>query len=546
MSQRIFDRILVVLWLGLCLAAAFRIYSYYHPDEFGQIVAFYLLKLGEVDAKDLPWEYHEKMRPWLQPAFYYLILYPLHATLGFRHLLFERLTLLVQFALLALTLPLFLRMVRPASDGEYSATAATPSDWPARLATLYWATLWFVPFMLVRHSSEAFATILMVPALYCWQRAGSARATRALALALAAGLFAGLSSWVRFQLGIFWATLFPLALVYDLVGGRALRRYAAAFGGIAVALLFALTVDRWGYGSWQFAPWNYFHQNIVKGASAGFGVEPWHWYFKQATDYMVTPFFLLILARAIWLARKDAFLGPLAAGLVAFFALHSAVGHKEIRFLLPMILPVALLFFHMYRRPNGTAANGQPGGTVDRPLAHRLWSGALVLHWSLSIAINILAFCFTYYVRGIREKYQINQELWQVPPGTHVISHSFIYGHQDEIHEPGVEVSPGWMEGWIRPPVRLLYMRTEKHAAACRRHPEGLVLHSMNEEIPAELKAKLERVPESNLMVDLPFETTSYFPAYWLRAKYPEYYRDHWRYHLVRCDKYLEFLEARR
>jgi hypothetical protein len=64
-----------------CLAASaflFVIYAifftgYLHGDEYFQTVEFASSKLGITNTADLPWEYPEKMRSWLQPAFYVVV-----------------------------------------------------------------------------------------------------------------------------------------------------------------------------------------------------------------------------------------------------------------------------------------------------------------------------------------------------------------------------------------------------------------------------------------------------------------------------------------
>src|SRR3954452_24508802 len=64
-----------------CLAASaflFVVYAifstgYLHPDEYFQTVEFASSKLGITATADLPWEYREQMRSWLQPALYVMV-----------------------------------------------------------------------------------------------------------------------------------------------------------------------------------------------------------------------------------------------------------------------------------------------------------------------------------------------------------------------------------------------------------------------------------------------------------------------------------------
>src|SRR5262249_21844409 len=47
--------------------------GYLHPDEYFQTVEFASSKLGITATADLPWEYREQMRSWLQPALYVVV-----------------------------------------------------------------------------------------------------------------------------------------------------------------------------------------------------------------------------------------------------------------------------------------------------------------------------------------------------------------------------------------------------------------------------------------------------------------------------------------
>src|SRR5262249_21075150 len=47
--------------------------GYLHPDEYFQTVEFASSKLGITDTADLPWEYRQQMRSWLQPALYVVV-----------------------------------------------------------------------------------------------------------------------------------------------------------------------------------------------------------------------------------------------------------------------------------------------------------------------------------------------------------------------------------------------------------------------------------------------------------------------------------------
>jgi len=81
----------------------------------------------------------------------------------------------------------------------------------------------------------------------------------------------------------------------------------------------------------------YLRFNLLEGRAAGWGTAPWFFYVKVLFKSM--PGLAVVLLVGLLLSLKRA--PGVAATALAFFVLHSLVGHKEYRFLLP-VLP---LFF---------------------------------------------------------------------------------------------------------------------------------------------------------------------------------------------------------
>jgi phosphatidylinositol glycan class B len=113
-------------------------------------------------------------------------------------------------------------------------------------------------------------------------------------------------------------------------------------GAIAYGVMDAVT--------WHDAPgaraWGLFHSavvylrfNLIEGKAAGFGTAPWNYYLKHLWTSM--PAVSLVLGAGFVVAT------PRATGLaliaLAFFSLHSAVPHKELRFVLPLLPVLAAL-----------------------------------------------------------------------------------------------------------------------------------------------------------------------------------------------------------
>ena len=288
----------MALALLLILVAAFRSEGFFAADEQFQVLEFAGAKLGLTPESALPWEYQCRMRPWLQPALYTLAARGL-ASLGvadpfawaFAFRLFSGLVAWLGVVGLAFC-----------SERWLSDPAAR------RLAVRALALSYFVPYLAVRTSAESLSTSCLVLAV-CLVVLASER--RPAAVDLVAGALLGL--------------------------GCALR-YAAA------VLALALLVDRWGYGEWTLAAWNYAFRNFVEHRAAlEFGARPWWGYL---TLLALGPFgpLNLVLAAAVVVAWARHPRHVLTWMTLPLAVVQCAIAHKEVRFLFPiaMLGPVLL------------------------------------------------------------------------------------------------------------------------------------------------------------------------------------------------------------
>ena len=112
--------------------------------------------------------------------------------------------------------------------------------------------------------------------------------------------------------------------------------------GLALALPVGIGADCWLYGEYVFPSYNYFISNIIDDKAAYWGTSPWWYYFAETLLTAVPPvsvLLLLFLLRGTWSRRGHL----LVWCLLPFLAAHFAVGHKELRFMFPMVLPVLVL-----------------------------------------------------------------------------------------------------------------------------------------------------------------------------------------------------------
>jgi phosphatidylinositol glycan class B len=307
----LFDRDHRYLFLGciLMILAAWRTEGYFHPDEHFQLLEFANWKYGGTPGVALPWEFGEQMRPALQPAMAYGWIKIWHGLGAENPFILAFLMRLVSGGLFLWALWRVSRVL-PVSTRPYFEMGSL--------------LLWFMPMLSVRFSSENYAAITLL--LACASLLGRSGVVQA-------GWWLGLSFCFRYQMA--FAIIGVMAwLLYQ-------RRTKDLFIlGIAMlpALVLGILVDRWFYGEWVLAPWNYFRSNLLEGKAATFGVEPFWWYIPEMLLKAVPPLsFALWLGLGMGIRQQRGHL--LTWVFLAFVIGHSLIGHKELRFLFPILVP---------------------------------------------------------------------------------------------------------------------------------------------------------------------------------------------------------------
>jgi hypothetical protein len=520
------------LWWLVVVYVGFTLYGEHHPDEIMQISAFSLQKMGILAADDMPWEFHEQIRPWFQPSVYYALLRPLVKVWGYVHLPMERLTLLVQVALVSLTILVY----RPILTARDSRTRSVSFY---RWGLLSIGCMWFVPSMLVRHSSEAFSTLFLALSLGVWYRLAHSKVTRPTGVGLLAGLLAGLAFLSRFQVGIFvagfWLTWVAALIRRDTTlnasesfqGGASrpaewLRRATWTFAlGVATSLLVGFLLDWWGYGVPVVSPWRYFHQNIVLDVASEHGRNPWHAYIFWVIAFSVNPLIWFWLVRASWRSWNDPWYRSLSVGLVAFLGVHMMISHKEARFLFPMILPAALLLRRMFERD----------AYAEFKLRRWLFAPA---YMRAVVVLNLAALLVFSLFFNVRDRRRFELALWKLPRDSVVFTHRDVFGFVDDSFDRQFLPRKKAYSTRFRKPthIRLVYTKRQHLQSACQEEANGFVLLTGE-------GSSSGNVPSVNQS----YETISAFPPSWMDPDW------RWwrvvRYKLVRCEHFLSALERR-
>jgi phosphatidylinositol glycan class B len=323
-SVTAFVRRHLAVTLGVTIVTSWFSYSYFHIDEYFQVLELVRFKLGDI-GEPLPWEHVERLRPWLQPFLYWCVgrVFGLHD--AFRLAFACRLaTGLANVG----ALTLLLRTLLPWQ----------PDDATRRMLVRVMTLCGFFPYLFVRTSSEAASmaaltagfAIALHGATPGWTIVADARR-----MALA-GFVLGCAFEFRFQ------TAFASLGIVAWLGWHSRRALLPIVAGAFAALIVAAFVDRWGYGSWQFPPWTYFKANILEGAAGQFGRE-WpfaYLWLSPANVFLPVVALLMIVAAVAW---RRAPWHPLTAATMPFVVIHCLIAHKEERFLFPVAMLLVAL-----------------------------------------------------------------------------------------------------------------------------------------------------------------------------------------------------------
>jgi len=172
-------------------------------------------------------------------------------------------------------------------------------------------------------------------------------------LILAGGLSV-VAVYLRYQCGVF-----ALGLLIWLLAARRAHEARWFGGGALLAGLGGMLLDVVTWGAPFHSLLTYLRFNLFEGRAADFGTEPVAFYITTLWS-STGPALLVIAAGLVACLRRHP---GLLAVLVLFVAVHSAIGHKELRFLMP-IFPLMLTLAGV-----GLASLMEPSSASTKPPA---------------------------------------------------------------------------------------------------------------------------------------------------------------------------------
>ncbi|KAG6541769.1 hypothetical protein Mapa_016781 [Marchantia paleacea] len=326
------DRILAdERWVWkVCLLArllnALLVRTYFNPDEHWQsLEVAHRMVFG---YGHLTWEWDRGIRSYVHPLIF-AALYKVLAITGLDTPWFMARSPRLLQAVFAAACDVYLFKLTTRIFGSRSA---------------FWALFaqminWFTFFCMTRTLSNSLETTLTIVALFYWPEGKDLKlryngrwiSSRQLALMIAA-----FSCALRPTNAVIWLYVGVIHLFQTPSKFRFLLAEVFPIG--VVCLTLTALIDRWMYGYWTLVPLNFLKFNFLSSGGDFYGTHPWHWYFSQGFPVMVFSFLPLTIY-GIWLSKRWYY-----AGLIGWvLSLYSLLGHKEFRFVLP-VLPLAMMF----------------------------------------------------------------------------------------------------------------------------------------------------------------------------------------------------------
>ncbi|KAG6739793.1 hypothetical protein POTOM_057408 [Populus tomentosa] len=345
------EKNIFTLCLAFRIANSLLIQTYFNPDEHWQsLEVAHRIVFG---YGHLTWEWRKGIRSYFHPLLF-AVLYKVLALFGLDTPWFMAHAPRLLQALFSAVGDLYFYRLSNAIFGNFVAKWALFSQ----LAN------WFMFFCFNRTLSNSLETVLTLVGLYYWPCMRASPSKVPLVLRKWGLAIAALACAIRPTSAITWfyVGLLELAVTRDRLKFLVLE--VVPIGALVLGL--SCLLDRLMYGSWVIVPLNFLKFNFLSSGGDYYGTHKWHWYFSQGFTVMLFTFLPFSIAGSIkskcWKL----------SGLIAWVLIvYSIQGHKEFRFVLPM-LPIALMFSGyslsvMAKSDSDTRRKGSPNSHMKRP-----------------------------------------------------------------------------------------------------------------------------------------------------------------------------------
>ena len=318
-----------ILLAGLIIQILFSITAtgFYHPDQHFQVIEFSSYQTGEPNAASVLWEYDHHVRSTIQVYIFsgwHWLINSIGIHDSYLELTLLRILLgLLMFAVFNLILLHYFKNEKRII--LYSV-----------LLILNFS--WFFPYIKTLYSSEMLSSVVFFGAAI-WYETKKDKNPR-LGFLFLVGFLLSLSFYFRFQTGFFLAGFG----IWMLLKQKNINHYLIISGGFIAGALLNTWLDYEYYRQLVFTPYEYFYANIIDERAAGFGTSSFLRYLGLLIALVAVPPLSLILfyySIKTFIKKYDHLI---FITTLVFIIGHSLVGHKEERFMFPVlcIMPVMI------------------------------------------------------------------------------------------------------------------------------------------------------------------------------------------------------------
>ncbi|KAK9130245.1 hypothetical protein Sjap_010732 [Stephania japonica] len=359
-SKRVF-----ALCLMFRMVNSLLVQTYFNPDEHWQALEVaHRIVFG---YGHLTWEWSKGIRSYLHPMVFAL----LYKFMSFFHL---------DTPYFMLKAPRIMQSIF-SSIGDLYLYKLSHCIFGKRVAqwTLFaQLTNWFMFFCFTRTLSNCLETVLTLMGLYYFHSfRESSKPSHVTSRTLETqGLYLSMLSYIQLPMSRFSILI---VLSFSFVSLIRLYPLLPLFSDKTRFAVLALTylLDWWMYGYQTLVPLNFLKFNFLSSGGDYYGTHKWHWYLTQGFSVMLFTFLPFCIVGIFQSKRWKLF------GLMAWvIGLYSLLGHKEFRFVLP-VLPIALMFsgYSLATLEAGVGSNNKQEipSKNDNNRASKMWLAILFL-----------------------------------------------------------------------------------------------------------------------------------------------------------------------
>ncbi len=322
-SNNINTRWFIILGFTLHIIAAYFSIGFFNLDEHFQILSP-LAKLLNIEHT-ATWEFEYKIRPWLQPYFYYLIS-KIISLFGFDNP-FE-ITLLIRLisSIIGFSSILYL---------FYHTKERFRLD--NNLSKIIIFSFWFYAFLHARTSSENLSISMLIFGIIFFDIfLNQDKQNGKYKYSILSGIFLGLAMILKYQIVISVFFVFIWFMINKFNHSN-FRYITFNILTILFILFLGLIIDYFGYESFNNTYYQYYHANFVAKWFESFGNDPWWYYIKLILESFFPPISLLIILSLIFFCIKE-FKSIITYITLPVFIMLSLLSNKELRFIFPVLI----------------------------------------------------------------------------------------------------------------------------------------------------------------------------------------------------------------